>query len=316
MSESDISLQRLCAALPHFTEGVLNYLSGSEAASFLAALNILGDKEWKRTRDQFVSFLRDVPEHSPWIEGLMSKGHKVFFVGRDVTIWKKRLEDPVGYWKEHSDPWNEEPLKVWIAVRVVTDMFKKPSTSHGLRNRYYHSYGTDVNGNIFTKILKQRLGRHILRRNILPVSGDVQPTQSVAWRRSTKPNNIRVVWADFPDGSEQSTPHVRICPIQGNSRRTNDAMNGNHYRQNHSCLLLPPGAVCEISPIRKLCTFMPYIDLGDGKLQECEVIDPLNRGSVKNKFALLIEFSCYGAQDDPTRPLGLNVCRTLQGILL
>ncbi|KAG9252908.1 uncharacterized protein F5Z01DRAFT_659790 [Emericellopsis atlantica] len=141
-------------------------------------------------------------------------------------------------------------------------------------------------------------------------------TQSVAWRRLTKPNlnNIRVVWADFPDSSEHSTPRVTICPIQGNLRTPNDAMNGNHFRQSLSCLRLPPGAVCEISHTRKICPSMPYIDLGNGKLQECQLIDPLDKSREKHKFAILINFSCYGAQDDLTRPLGLDVCRTLQGI--
>jgi hypothetical protein len=63
----------------------------------------------------------------------------------------------------------------------------------------------------------------------------------------------------------------------------------------------------------KLCPFLPYIDLVNGKLQECQATEPLVKIREKDKFAILIEFLGYGA-DDPTRPLGLDVCRALQGI--
>ena len=44
---------------------------------------------------------------------------------------------------------------------------------------------------------------------------------------------------------------------------------------------------------------MPYIDLVDGKPQECQATDHLSKSREKDMSAILIEFLGYGA-DDPT----------------
>jgi hypothetical protein len=161
--------------------------------------DLLEDADWKLTRDRFVRPLRDIPEHALRITDL-SQSHKVFLVGHDVKRWMERLQNPLDYWEKlKSTPWNEKPLKIWIAARNFACLEKR---------RRFHA---DENGNLVFEI-----------------------SDYVQWERSARFNeqNIRVVWTHH---HEFYTPIVTICPVQDNLRSSRDAMGGSHVARNSTC---------------------------------------------------------------------------------
>lgn len=309
------SLSTICSRAPRALEQILSFLSGSEAACLLAVLGLLDSKDGQIFVEKFVRPIRDIPEYECWLENVTRMGHRAHLVGRDISRWVGRMQQPLEYWRKHGGSMNEETIIIWLSVRAIS-----PPGCLVLQNGENIPKGREV----------QRLrsqGAQFVNGNLLPAKFEARsklpdrPTEPI-WRAANgRPNaqNIQVVWAEVPRMVDtpayrfrSATPKIQICPIQGNCRSDDDAMCGYHFKRDLTCNDVSPGAHIGQDLHRNwIIPSLPYMDL-DGQLGNLRA---LRDGERFDDYAVLVEFRCLGSEDDVgRRPTGPDIRSSLQGI--
>ncbi|KAF2103238.1 hypothetical protein NA57DRAFT_72216 [Rhizodiscina lignyota] len=89
---------------------LFQYLTASEVALAAALVRYqFTDAE----KGRWLSYLRDMPEHRPWVETMLSEGHEVRIVGKDRRLLMERIERPLQFWSKHR---GQEKIVLWLLV--------------------------------------------------------------------------------------------------------------------------------------------------------------------------------------------------------
>lgn len=314
-----VSLKDICHE--HILGTIFEELSASSAASFLAIVRLLRPGlPMEGFRERYVRAIRDIPEYKPWIEAMISKGHRVFLVGSDLKVWQTRYRYPIRYWRRYPGGFAEEkPLRLWLAVRTSHRLDEQPRQHDRMREPVYW---ITMNGDAVTgreKHLAFHSGRISTQSKLIPPPGDARSRSTTCigwgeWLPASKRNgnNLNIVWADVK--STNRTPLVHMCPLQvwdrASTEASTDVMGGNHGMvcQHHS-----PGSIVEPSRTcrQKVVPKLPYLDLKTGKFKFADLIDD---GDDAESFAIRIKFDCSSARSQHGKVLGPNIGAAHQGI--
>lgn len=109
-------IEYVCILHPHLLDLILHELSASSSAYLLAVLGLFENENWRRTREQFTSPLRDIPEHADEIFSATERGDTVLLVGQDLNRLRLRLIDPLLYWRSYPSgkAKDEKPLRIGL----------------------------------------------------------------------------------------------------------------------------------------------------------------------------------------------------------
>lgn len=168
---------------------ILAKLSTSNVAFFLWATR-LTFRVSQVTKAKYLHILQDTPEHIPWIQDMITKGHKVVLVGEDLRRLKKRILFPNEYVRHM-----EKPVRIWLFMVPIDAVTKTmaPSGPDG------YAQTMDWNGRMsswlsfaFDQEAVDSLSPKLLTTMFMPGRGGMIPYPSCTgtdnWYLSTLPN--------------------------------------------------------------------------------------------------------------------------------
>ncbi|KAK7924659.1 hypothetical protein PG985_006713 [Apiospora marii] len=256
-------LEDACIRCYPVLTAILTYLSGSDAALLLAVVGLYYNEEWAGIRTKFVCLQRDVPEHSQWIDTMVSKGHKAFFVGGDLDDWAARLRYPLTC-RRYST------LRVWLAVRVRNGV--DAELNERRRSHAWAYFTVTREGDVLWG--PSRSTRHLRSAfwtdsNVIPIPHYTRVPEPiipvVSWCQTDIPNEngIELVWAQT--NSAGRPPVIRMCPTQWGDQWDRGQEGWHHHTTiawREECDRLTPGAVQTTTNYRGQSSFrLPYYDI-------------------------------------------------------
>jgi hypothetical protein len=79
----------------------MSYLSATDSAIILAVTGLLYDAD-NNAYIRYVEIWRDIPEYANWMRKMVSKGHNVLLVGKDLEEIELSYKYPLYYWRKHA----------------------------------------------------------------------------------------------------------------------------------------------------------------------------------------------------------------------
>lgn len=201
--------------LKHFTgifslypilTSLLKFLSGSDASSFLALLDI---EVSEAVRQAYCSIYRDIPECIDWIRSLTRKGHTVVIAGKDLISLKERLENPQRYYDEQC---HRPPLRLWLAA-VANGKY----TQFGGVTNNWVLLGDECKSLDNCEATEQiQMMRYGIMGSLFPAPGVWQPGEFKLpgiWQKSLVSNeaNLELV-CSYGCPNRRHNPNVITCP--------------------------------------------------------------------------------------------------------
>ncbi|KAI3331254.1 hypothetical protein F4824DRAFT_514614 [Ustulina deusta] len=271
MSQESTLLYQCTFCYP-ILEGILTYLSASEASLFISVIGLRNHPEIKGTIDRFSNIYRDMPELLNWMRLMASKGHSIWLAGGGLAALRSRICSPLKYWGEGN---GEKTIRLWVMVKssaadeeLVRRRQSRPSTYYAITE------DGDVVWSRTPQMKALRGTRKLIFGNVIPLPGtfgnNPSPSQT-GWLKSNIPNTNKIEFVCkfgvdeglLPSGRTPTrVPIYDICPIA-------------HDKAHHSricCATLGPGAIwsCSVyAPGRKSEIFtVPYIDVGQSLTME------------------------------------------------
>ncbi|OBS16069.1 hypothetical protein FPOA_13156 [Fusarium poae] len=116
----------------------MSYLSATDSAIILAVTGLLYDAD-NNAYIRYVDVWRDIPEYANWMRKMVSKGHTVLLVGKDLEEIELSYKYPLYYWRKHA---RSHVRSLWL-VALTTKMRKED-----LGNSYLQS-AMDESGDVF-----------------------------------------------------------------------------------------------------------------------------------------------------------------------
>lgn len=108
-----------CLAYFPILDCLLSYLSATDSSIVLGLIGVLYTND-NNAYKRYVDVFRDIPEYASWIKQMLSKGHTVLLVGKDLEALELSYKYPLWYWREHS---RSEVRSLWL-VALTTKMRK------------------------------------------------------------------------------------------------------------------------------------------------------------------------------------------------
>lgn len=128
---------------------LLSYLSATDSAIVLGITGLLYGPG-NNTYSRYVDICRDIPEHANWMRKMISKGHTVLLIGKDLEEIELSYKYPLYYWRNHN---RSHVRSLWL-VALTTRM-----TKEGLRKTNLLSAIDEDGGNFDIPMFSQ----HYLR---------------------------------------------------------------------------------------------------------------------------------------------------------
>lgn len=122
-------MANVCQCLEYFPilDCLLSYLSATDSVIILAVTGLLygaGNNAYIR----YVDMCRDIPEYANRMRKMVSKGHTVLLVGKDLEEIELSHKYPLDYWRKHT---RSHVRSLWL-VALTTKMRKEDVGKPGL----------------------------------------------------------------------------------------------------------------------------------------------------------------------------------------
>ncbi|KAJ4190520.1 hypothetical protein NW767_011348 [Fusarium falciforme] len=126
-----------CLAYFPILDTLMSYLSATDSAIVLGVTGLLYHADTD-AYSRYTWILKDFPEYADWILNMVSKGHTILLVGKDLEEILDSYGHPLTHWKTHS---RAEVRHLWL-VALATKAYK-----NALKNNSFAA--TDEDGNAF-----------------------------------------------------------------------------------------------------------------------------------------------------------------------